>query len=375
MNPTSIKEACLSVEQVVLERLQFLLRASEEEVTDHGPKPQESYVKTADGWNLAVYHYSNPKSRHVPVVLMHGLGTNRYDVDFIDSRYSLAKYLYKKGFDVWFFEYRGSGKSYRSGLFQKFKDRYQPNWILDDIVFTDIPMAVHYIQNATGHKKLHFVGHSLGGMLLYMMLMTMGNGICKSAVTLGASMNSTAKPGWIRLLLKLDWFLELFPLIPAKSLLTLGSPFISWLAPLEDNHMYSIQNVNPSLLKKIGRYATENIPMPLFMELHRWYKKGHFAAETRDFSFHKHLKDIRVPILAIGGSVDGITPLPDVRYAYDQISSKQKKFVEMGTPGGHPHEYAHMDLVLGTHAPKEVYPQILAWLKKYDKKSTAKSRS
>src|SRR3989338_4910074 len=115
---------------------------------------------------------------------------------------------------------------------------------------SDIPTMVRHVQEATGFQKIHFIGHSLGGMLLYMVLMTMGNQVCQSAVTLGASMNSTARPGWIRLVLKLDWLLERFPLIPTKLLFRLGSPFVSWVAPLEDNHFYSIKNITPSLLQK-----------------------------------------------------------------------------------------------------------------------------
>src|SRR3989338_12969 len=364
-----LKWGYFTVEMPVLGRLKFLLTPSPRRSGLTGVNsPRQFFIKTEDNWRLAVYHYKRSRSRRAPVLLIHGLGTNRFDLDFVDPQYSLAQYLYQRGYDVWLFEYRGAGKSYRPGILQYLKDCVQPDWIVDDIVFTDIPTMVRHVQEATGFQKIHFIGHSLGGMLLYMVLMTMGNQVCQSAVTLGASMNSTARPGWIRLVLKLDWLLERFPLIPTKLLFRLGSPFVSWVAPLEDNHFYSIKNITPSLLQKASRYATENVPMALFMELHRWYKKGHFEAEQRDFSFHNHLKDIKTPMLVIAGSVDGITPLPDVRYAYDKISSRDKKFVIMGTPGGYAHEYAHMDLILGTRAPKEVYPQILRWLKTHDPK-------
>src|SRR3989338_4374606 len=119
--------------------------------------PVESYVKTDDGWHLAVYRYSHPRSTKTPIVLLHGLGTNRFDVDFIDDRFSLAQYLYRKGYDVWFFECRGAGKSHRPGVLQAWKDRFQPNWIVDDIVFTDIPAIVKYVQAVTGRNKLHWL--------------------------------------------------------------------------------------------------------------------------------------------------------------------------------------------------------------------------
>ena len=62
------------------------------------PTPTENFIETHDGWRLAAYRYPR-KTKRAPVLLIHGLGTNRYDVDFPEERLSLAKYLYRKGFD------------------------------------------------------------------------------------------------------------------------------------------------------------------------------------------------------------------------------------------------------------------------------------
>src|SRR5262245_52793870 len=72
--------------------------------------PLKDVVETHDGWNLAVYRYRHRSKSH-PVLLVHGLGTNRFDVDFPDPRYSLAKYLHRRGFDTWIVELRGAGSS------------------------------------------------------------------------------------------------------------------------------------------------------------------------------------------------------------------------------------------------------------------------
>ena len=76
----------------------------------HRLEPIEHFIETSDGWRLAAYRYAR-KTQRAPILLIHGLGSNRYDVDFPDERISLAKYLYRKGFDVWVLEMRGAGKS------------------------------------------------------------------------------------------------------------------------------------------------------------------------------------------------------------------------------------------------------------------------
>lgn len=72
-------------------------------------KPVEHYIETSDGWRLAAYRYTR-RTKRTPIILIHGMGSNRYDVDFPDPRISLAKYLYRKGFDVWVIELRGGGQ-------------------------------------------------------------------------------------------------------------------------------------------------------------------------------------------------------------------------------------------------------------------------
>ena len=76
-------------------------------------KPRLEYVKTRDGWSLAVHRYWKGKgtSQWGPVLLVHGLGANRYDLDAPFPEISVARYLHSRAHDVWVIELRGSGKS------------------------------------------------------------------------------------------------------------------------------------------------------------------------------------------------------------------------------------------------------------------------
>lgn len=331
-------------------------------------EPQEIFIKTPDGWRLAAYRYPRKTVRH-PVILVHGLGANRFDMDFPDPRLSIAKYLYRKGFDVWVLELRGAGKSQPLSLYERVRVMIRPAWTFDDHVFRDIPAFLEHIKKETGKKSFHWIGHSLGGGIIYAVVQTLGNKICQSAVTMGSAMNSNAKPGFARLLIKIeDRILKWVPLIPGKYLAKIGHPALSLMAPLLDNFYYSLENMDKRTLRMAIKVIVENISIPLFLQLHRWYQENHFSSMDGRFSYHKHLQAIKAPWLVIAGSVDGLTPLPDVYYGYNEVSSRKKKFIVFGKEFGYKADYGHLDLVLGKSAPREVYPVILDWLYEHDQK-------
>src|SRR3954470_21859465 len=73
---------------------------------------------TADGAHVALgrYHPRGQRRFAEPVVLCHGLGANRYDLDF-DERYSLARHLAGRGFEAWVLELRGRGHASPPGRY------------------------------------------------------------------------------------------------------------------------------------------------------------------------------------------------------------------------------------------------------------------
>jgi hypothetical protein len=67
-------------------------------------------------------------------------------------------------------------------------------------------------------------------------------------------------------------------------------------------------------------------------------------------------------VLVIAGSHDGLTPVRDLEQVYRRIGASDKAFKIVGKRYGYAHDYSHADLVLGLHAPADVYPMILDWL-------------
>lgn len=328
--------------------------------------PILEFAETADHWRLATYHYPQKGRRRHPVILVHGLGSNRFDLDFPDPRLSLAKFLHRQGYDTWVIELRGAGKSHQGGVVRRNLARWRARWDFDDYIFRDLPALAALIRKKTGRKKFHWIGHSLGGTIVYAALETLGSETIASGVTLGAAMSASAKPGFIRWLLKFDPLYKTIPFLPVKTLARAGSCFAEWLVPMEDNQYYARGNIDPKTIRAGLRNAVENISTTLFLQLHDWYKNNHFQSHERKFSFRNNLKKIKAPVLVCAGSVDRLTPYPDVHSGYREIGSRRKKFVVFGRDHGCRTEYAHLDLLWGKNAPREVFPVIADWLDQHD---------
>ena len=125
----------------------------------------EHTATTSDGWRLALRRYppaAGTPPRNHPVLCLHGLGASSVVFDLEPER-SLARHLAAAGFDVWTADLRGHGASDRPG-------RGSPRrfgWSLDDHLEKDVPAFIDTVAAASGASRLHWVGHSLGGILLY----------------------------------------------------------------------------------------------------------------------------------------------------------------------------------------------------------------
>src|SRR5512140_3464556 len=91
-------------------------------------RPRLYHARTHDGWRLALYrHAPGRRSHRTPVLLCHGMASNRWDMDG-PGRISLARYLVRRGYDVWVVELRGAGRSTRPSLWNG--KRY--DWTFED---------------------------------------------------------------------------------------------------------------------------------------------------------------------------------------------------------------------------------------------------
>jgi pimeloyl-ACP methyl ester carboxylesterase len=325
------------------------------------PKSLVHYVFTQDGWKIALHHHPG-KRRNFPVFLVHGLASNASNMDLPLKDLSLARYLSQNGFDAWVVDLRGSGLSKK-----KFFKRYR--WYFDDFVFQDLPAAVEKILEITQAPRLHWIGHSLGGLLAYPFAQYYSRkNILQSLTTIAAPVTTSSRPGYLKHTYRWDTLLRLIPVVPYRTLSKVAKIFADYLLGREDHILFAKENMTREILTHILEHAVESVPSSLLLQIHDWLRHNHFVSKDGKINFMGKLEEITCPILMIAGSVDSFTTMADIRLAFRKIPNAKKELMVFGKSRGHETEYGHIDLLLGKNAPKEVYPHILRWLEEHDNK-------
>jgi len=326
-------------------------------------KAQLFYAETVDGWKIALYRYL-PKDGGIegqaPVLLCHGLGANRYNLD-APGRLSLARWLVGKGFECWVVELRGAGKSTRPTLFNDKKF----NWNFDHYVKCDIPAALTLIQQTTGKDQVHWIGHSMGGMVAYAYLMTHDPAPIRSIVAIASPSFAHVAHPLIDRLTPLRRILKYLPRIPYAGASALLVPVMPLFKPTLGRLFANPKNMRTIDLQCLVAMVPQDLPLSLLGQVLDWYADKGFVDDYKRLEYFRELGRIETPALIMSGACDRLTPPDDLRYVYDQINSSDKKFMLFGKETGCHHNYGHIDLVLGKHVHDEVFPHIHRWLAKH----------
>lgn len=318
---------------------------------------ERHFVTTADGFSLALFrHRPHGAPKNVePVLLVHGLGANRFNFDAADDC-SLARYLAAQGYDVWLVDLRGSGESAAGSW------RWQ--WTFDDHVDHDVPPVLEFICRETGRERVHWIGHSMGGMLLYAHLLRQGGRRIASGVTLGSPVRFTPRPGGLHRLAPLEPLVKLLPMVPAAAVGRLAAPLVGLVGPALLGHQMNVANVDWGVIRKAYYNVASHLAPGVLAQFLAWMRSGDFAASD-GFSYRDNLARITTPLFVVAGKGDRISPAADVRPAYDAVASARKAYLELAQCAGFACDYGHLDLIFGRQAPTEVYPRIAAWLADY----------
>lgn len=333
-------------------------------------------ARTRDGWKLALYRYRTARSGHkTPVLLCHGMTSNRWDMDG-PGRISLARFLAREGYDVWNVELRGAGRSTRPTWWNG--KRY--DWSFEDYVQHDAPSALQTVLRETGAAHVHWVGHSMGGMIAYALLMSPAHRKIASAVTVGSPTMSDVGHPLLDFGLPYRSLLRFIPRrLPVGLAARIGAPLTPLLSRALDKSIAELGfypgNADTKLLRTLLLTAIDDLPASLLQEFARWYDNKTMQDRYALFDFTEHLERITTPLLIIAGSHDHLTPVRDLKRVYRAVSSPAKEFRIVGKKHGAKHNYSHADLILGLHAPDDVYPIILRWLEKQRRNRSPRRRS
>lgn len=321
-------------------------------------EPKLYQVQTRDGWRIALHRYKRAPGQRAssPVLLCHGLGSNRFDLDAPDN--SLARYLYEAGHDTWVIELRGAGKSSRPTL----TNRLRYDWNFDDYLYHDLPAAIGLIHRRTGADKVHWIGHSMGGMLAYAYLAMWGDRSIRSVVTVGSPTFAKMRRPMIDNVIGLYRLARPLRRVPNRALGRLASHFPRPVKNTVGRLIMNPRQVSAGRAKRLLRSAVEDIPITLLDQFVDWYSHQEFRLSYGTFDFREALRHIVAPTFVISGSRDWLTPPSDLEQVYELLGSSEKRYWCAGKEAGCEAEYGHIDLILGRHAPVEIFPRIADWL-------------
>lgn len=352
--------------------------------------PETVDTVTADGWTIQLRHYRavQPDGTRLPVVLCHGLSYNDRFWDLRDD-VSLARFLAARGYDVWVPALRGAGGStkppihrlrqlFRANLYSGIagavrgqgRGLLRVNWTVDDHVAHDVPAILDLVTQRTGQPAVHWVGHSMGGMILEGHLARRPDGAdprVRSFVALAVPvfvLEPRSEP--MELLAR-----EQTPVAISNALVSTSLPALlnviggGTLRTPIDALFYNERNLDPNVIRLLSAVGTEDIAPGQFAQLTDMVRTGRFRSADATLDYTEPLPRVRTDALWIAGTVDNLATVAAVQQAYRRWGAARKQYALFGRVNGHAEDYGHDDLALGRRAREEVYPRILAWLEEY----------
>ena len=288
-----------------------------------------------------------------PVLLVHGANANQNSFTAPDG-VNLVAFLVERGYDCWTVDLRGSRSSIPPF------ERNRSDVSTDDFLNDDIPTAIQYMQQETGYARIHYIGHSLGGMLLYAYALRYGTDSIASAVTLGSPLGfegdtiARRSPAGVRLV-------NLFPAL-SGAMVRGAVPIVSLLRISTPAFPTNMNNV----AKTMGSghfYRMLEDPLPgVLSDLSRWVNTPGWRMDGGDLNVLDGLKDLDLPLFAIYAAKD---PFVDPKHAqkfFAELSTGDKRMLLCSKENGFKNDYGHCDLVFAHEGPREIYGPIARWL-------------
>lgn len=332
----------------------------------------DAYVYTADGWKLGVRHLrpAAPDPNKLPVVLCHGLGLNATFWTITDNH--LPEQLRQRGYEVFLFDFRGSGESSqvaREKINARLRQTFllelgESSWTVDEIVRYDVPAVLNYVQKTTGRDRVNWVGHSLGGMLMFPYL-ELAPPADRARIANFVAMGSTiilANAPEMRML-KANRALRKLASVASPG--RLGRPLMFARFPglsMIDEFYYTASNVDKQTIARFYGYTLEDTGRSALKQLDPYLEFGHMLSADRRIDYAARLGEVTVPILLVAGDVDIMSDVPSTELMYQALGSPDKILNRYGKAEGHFADYGHCDLVWSRHAPTEVFPDLINWL-------------
>jgi pimeloyl-ACP methyl ester carboxylesterase len=365
-------------------------RSSEDSGYDDAFETRVESFETEDGVTLKLKRYVSGGAQ--PVLLVHGFLANGSCFDLPHKGHNLAIYLAERGYDVWVASFRGCGQGpYRCRI-----DDWSHS--LDHLAAFDAPALVDGIMGETGKRPV-WIGHSMGGMVLYMYLQgpairpdrhgfrvvcdaeraAARNRSVLGGVTIGSppAFHFGGKD-WMEALTRLPlfgtltgwmihyfrWAGSFFPRVGLPGMPELADSFpriarmLAAKGPVASS-FYNIENVDPEVGYSFFKWAGDSVSSRMTTQILRFAQESDLKDYNGGHNYTENMDGITAPLFFISGSEDFAGPENIRVYGYEKVASEIKQFKLY-------QDYGHTDLVLGKRVAEEVFPDILSWLRRLE---------
>ena len=302
------------------------------------------YYQADDGWEAPLWRLPPaPGAPGEPVVLAHALGASPQTLHWSPDT-SLVRRLHARGFDVYLLEHRGDRNALSSGKAGPCD--------LDAIVESDLPAALARVRQYSGHPRALWIGHGLGGQLLYAYLARGGAHDLAAGVTLGAPVRFGPIASRARLLARAARLLPAGLRLPARRLAQLA-------ATAEDGRLAGLglgRDLDGPRTRGLMVHGAADLPAELLQQAARWLESGTLCDRDDRFDYVAAIAGLRFPVLGVAAHGDPMGPPGDAWPALDALDGDGVERIELDDTWG------HLDLLVGRRAEVEVMPAVVEYL-------------
>jgi pimeloyl-ACP methyl ester carboxylesterase len=307
--------------------------------------------RSRDGAQLSLRRVRTTSSPRAVVILQHGLGANSAVFDYPGR--SLARNLAEAGYDVFIPHLRGVDA------------RAASSFGLDAYLEHDIPAILEAVQQQSGAERVHWIGHSMGGVLLMMYAIEYPDVPIERFIAIGSALDY--RPGY-------SVFRGLLPLEPLLSRLLSSVPFgelarfnalIAGYGPpvLSEKMNFWRSNNDVQAIRHILRTGFTPIPMQLLRDLKTGFGASGFARKAGALAYLAAAGGYRLPTCLMVGSRDEQCGESAVEETARLLSGAARvRIARFGKRHGHSDDYGHYDLIIGKSAPEETWPVVREFL-------------
>jgi len=320
-------------------------------------------VETADGWSLRVHRFEPPPGvprRPVPVVLGHGI-TMSARCWYLSERAHIPRLLAAAGHDVWVAEYRGVIGSRAPSWRARFA------FDCETLAQFDLPAIIDGVCRLTGSDRVSWVGHSMGGLLVYLYAGQFGSDRLHRVVTLGSPTRFGPKP-FPALLPGLVGAADRIPILPSWPATVLSLPAASLCPQLGPATVFRPAHWSFAERAALLAWAYTDVPT----RLQAWFgrMKMKRASVCPDDPADPGplpggFRKLVAPLLVVASTGDRLVLPRSSRAAFDRAASPRKLWRLFGDPTQPAGPwFGHNDLICSAAAVQSVYPLVREWLER-----------